>query len=86
MNRVRAFGWTAHVKARIVKSFHSVGLHGAEVGHDRARNGRASHQRPSCAWKFKGASLRKSATLELMAHGSPTGDPTPTCWPGHLAP
>eukprot|EP00971_Amphidinium_carterae_P050543 995367-Amphidinium_carterae.1 len=32
MHRVRGLGLPAHVKARIVKSLHSVGLYGAEVG------------------------------------------------------
>eukprot|EP00971_Amphidinium_carterae_P240171 4768536-Amphidinium_carterae.1 len=32
MNRVGGLGLPAHVKARIVKSLHSVGLYGAEVG------------------------------------------------------
>eukprot|EP00971_Amphidinium_carterae_P036108 709612-Amphidinium_carterae.2 len=32
MNWVRALGLPAYVKARIVKSFHSVGLYGAEFG------------------------------------------------------
>eukprot|EP00971_Amphidinium_carterae_P078893 1560939-Amphidinium_carterae.1 len=32
MHRVRALGLPAHVKARIVKSLHSVGLYCAEVG------------------------------------------------------
>eukprot|EP00971_Amphidinium_carterae_P291571 5788215-Amphidinium_carterae.1 len=32
MHRVRALGLPAHVKARIVKPLHSVGLYGAEVG------------------------------------------------------
>eukprot|EP00971_Amphidinium_carterae_P160679 3185940-Amphidinium_carterae.1 len=32
MHRVRGLGLSAHVKARIVKSLHSVGLYGAEVG------------------------------------------------------
>eukprot|EP00971_Amphidinium_carterae_P003458 68099-Amphidinium_carterae.1 len=32
MNRVLGLGLPAHVKARIVKSLHSVGLYGAEVG------------------------------------------------------
>eukprot|EP00971_Amphidinium_carterae_P021085 416215-Amphidinium_carterae.1 len=32
MQKVRGLGLPAHVKARIVKSLHSVGLYGAEVG------------------------------------------------------
>eukprot|EP00971_Amphidinium_carterae_P231900 4602229-Amphidinium_carterae.1 len=32
MNKVRALGLPAHIKARIVKSLQSVGLYGAEVG------------------------------------------------------
>eukprot|EP00971_Amphidinium_carterae_P032837 646396-Amphidinium_carterae.1 len=32
VNLVRALGLPAHIKARIVKSLHSVGLYGAEVG------------------------------------------------------
>eukprot|EP00971_Amphidinium_carterae_P276862 5494601-Amphidinium_carterae.1 len=63
MNRVRGLGLPAHVKARIVKSLHSVGLYGAEVG---------GIPKPALG---KGAGLRRSAPLELMAHGGPDADP-----------
>eukprot|EP00971_Amphidinium_carterae_P162809 3227885-Amphidinium_carterae.1 len=74
MNRMRALGLPAHVKARIVKSLHSAGFSGAEVGCITAQG--MSDLRTSTRRALgKGASLCKSATLELMADGGPTGDP-----------
>eukprot|EP00971_Amphidinium_carterae_P266655 5289636-Amphidinium_carterae.1 len=61
-------------EARIVKSLHSVGLYGAEVGGIPAQGMtelRASARRAL----GKGAGLRKFAPLELMAHGGPAADP-----------
>eukprot|EP00971_Amphidinium_carterae_P220714 4381901-Amphidinium_carterae.1 len=74
MNRVRSLGLPAHVKARIVKSLHSVGLYGAEVG---GITKTAMTKLRTCARKAlgKGANLRRSAPLELMAHGGPAADP-----------
>eukprot|EP00971_Amphidinium_carterae_P056795 1122974-Amphidinium_carterae.1 len=77
MNRVRALGLPATSKARIVKSLYSVGLYGAEVG-----GMSASHMKDVriSARKAlgKGASLRRSSPLELMAYGGPAGDPQVT--------
>eukprot|EP00971_Amphidinium_carterae_P080178 1586568-Amphidinium_carterae.1 len=74
MNRVRGLGLPAHVKARIVKSLHSVGRYGAEVG---GITKTSMSKVRTCARKAlgKGAGLRRSATLELMAHGGPAADP-----------
>eukprot|EP00971_Amphidinium_carterae_P028110 553409-Amphidinium_carterae.1 len=74
MKRVRGLGLPAHVKARIVKSLHSVGLYGAEVG-GMPKSGMTKIR--TCARKAlgKGAGLRRSAPLELMAHGGPAADP-----------
>eukprot|EP00971_Amphidinium_carterae_P314626 6253858-Amphidinium_carterae.2 len=80
MQRVRGLGLLAHVKARIVKSLHSVGLYGAEVG-GTPKTGMSKIR--TCARKAlgKGAGLRRSAPLELMAHGGPAADlaQTHTC-------
>eukprot|EP00971_Amphidinium_carterae_P347577 6489646-Amphidinium_carterae.2 len=67
MTRTRALGFPAHVKAKIVKSLFSVGVHGAEVGgisEQHMKDLRAS-----------ALALRRVAALELMAHGGPIGDP-----------
>eukprot|EP00971_Amphidinium_carterae_P205425 4076908-Amphidinium_carterae.1 len=74
MNRVRGLGLPAHVKARIVKSLHSVGLYGAEVGGIPKSGMNKLHMSARKAFG-KGAGLRRSAPLELMAHGEPTADP-----------
>eukprot|EP00971_Amphidinium_carterae_P272307 5404196-Amphidinium_carterae.1 len=73
MHRVRGLGLPAHVKARIVQSLHSVGLHGAEVG-GIPKTGMTKIR--TCARKAlgKGAGLKRSAPLELMAHGGPAAD------------
>eukprot|EP00971_Amphidinium_carterae_P028117 553528-Amphidinium_carterae.2 len=66
MTRVRALGLPAHVKARSVKSFHSVGLYGAEVGGIPAQ--RITKLRASARRALgKGFGFRRSAPLELMA-------------------
>eukprot|EP00971_Amphidinium_carterae_P090327 1788671-Amphidinium_carterae.1 len=74
MNRVRGLGLPAHVKARIVKPFHSVGLYGAEVG-GIPKTGMTKLRTSARKALGKGAGLRRSATLELMAHGGPVADP-----------
>eukprot|EP00971_Amphidinium_carterae_P079217 1567344-Amphidinium_carterae.1 len=66
MNRVHGLGLPAHVKARIVKSLHSVGLHGAEVG-GIPKSGMTKLCTSARKALGKGAGLRRSATLELMA-------------------
>eukprot|EP00971_Amphidinium_carterae_P004954 99326-Amphidinium_carterae.2 len=73
MHRVRGLGLPAHVKARIVKSLHSVGLYGAEVG-GIPKSG-MTRIRTAARKACKGAGLRRSAPLELMAHGGPAADP-----------
>eukprot|EP00971_Amphidinium_carterae_P166094 3292106-Amphidinium_carterae.1 len=74
MHRVCGLGLSAHVKARIVKSLHSVGLYGAKVG-GIPKSGMTKLR--TCARQAlgKGAGLRRSAALELMAHGGPAADP-----------
>eukprot|EP00971_Amphidinium_carterae_P127459 2525378-Amphidinium_carterae.1 len=73
MNRVRSLGLPATSKARIAKSLYSVELYGAEVG-----GMSASHMKDVriSARKAlgKGAHLRRSSPLELMAYGGPAGD------------
>eukprot|EP00971_Amphidinium_carterae_P330466 6463512-Amphidinium_carterae.1 len=74
MTRSRALGLPAHVKARIVKSLFCVGPYGAEVGgmsDQHMKDLRASAR----GTLGKVASVRRSAALELMAHGGPTRDP-----------
>eukprot|EP00971_Amphidinium_carterae_P265559 5268159-Amphidinium_carterae.1 len=74
MTSTHALGLPAHVKAIIVKFFFSAGLYGAEVGgisDQRMKDLRASAR----GALGKGALLRRSAVLELMAHGGPFGDP-----------
>eukprot|EP00971_Amphidinium_carterae_P025836 509668-Amphidinium_carterae.1 len=73
MSRTHALGLPAHVKARIVKSLFSVDLYGAEVGgmSDQHMKDLRASARGALG---KGASLRRSAALELLAHGAPTGD------------
>eukprot|EP00971_Amphidinium_carterae_P056281 1111000-Amphidinium_carterae.1 len=58
----------------IVKALFSVGLYGAEVGgmSDQRMKDLQASARGALG---KGASLRRSAALELMAHGGPSGDP-----------
>eukprot|EP00971_Amphidinium_carterae_P050052 986366-Amphidinium_carterae.1 len=74
MNRARSRGLPAHSKARIVKSLYSGGLYGAEVG--RMSVSHMNDVRISARKALgKGASLRRSAPLELMAYGGPAGDP-----------
>eukprot|EP00971_Amphidinium_carterae_P202791 4024199-Amphidinium_carterae.1 len=60
MKGVRGLGLPAHVKARIVKSHHSVGLYGAEAGDITKRS---MTKVRTCARKAlgKGAGLRRSA-------------------------
>eukprot|EP00971_Amphidinium_carterae_P216708 4302082-Amphidinium_carterae.1 len=74
MNRVRSLGLPATSKARIAKSLYSVGLYGAEVG-----GMSASHMKDVRISARKalgrGANLRRSSPLELMAYGGPAGDP-----------
>eukprot|EP00971_Amphidinium_carterae_P057688 1141208-Amphidinium_carterae.1 len=73
INRVRGLGLPAHVKAQIVKSPHSVGLYGAEVGGiPKTMTKIRTNARKALG---KGAGLRRSAPLELMAHGGPAADP-----------
>eukprot|EP00971_Amphidinium_carterae_P125172 2480265-Amphidinium_carterae.1 len=74
MHRVRGLGLPAHVKARIVKSLHSVGLYGTEVG-GIPKSGMTKLR--TCARQAlgKGAGLRRSAPLELMAHGGLAAEP-----------
>eukprot|EP00971_Amphidinium_carterae_P156165 3096150-Amphidinium_carterae.4 len=74
VRRTRALGLPAHVKTRIVKSLFSFGFYGAEVGgisDQHVKDLRASAR----GALGKGASLRRSAALELMAHGGPSDDP-----------
>eukprot|EP00971_Amphidinium_carterae_P288670 5731951-Amphidinium_carterae.1 len=73
MSRVRGLGLPAHVKARIVKSLHSVGFYGAEVG-GIPQQGMTKLRASAKRALGKGAGLRRSATLELMAHGGPAAD------------
>eukprot|EP00971_Amphidinium_carterae_P189591 3763346-Amphidinium_carterae.1 len=70
MTRVRAL---AHVKARTGKSLHSVGLHGAEVGGIPAQGMTKLRASARCALGTR-AGLRRSAPLELMAHGGPPSE------------
>eukprot|EP00971_Amphidinium_carterae_P192825 3826453-Amphidinium_carterae.2 len=71
MFRVRSLGLLAHIKARIVKSFYSVGL----LWGGGWRNVSFAHMNDvrMSAHKAlgKGASLRSSSPLELMAFGDP---------------
>eukprot|EP00971_Amphidinium_carterae_P018737 369411-Amphidinium_carterae.1 len=77
MNRVRSLGLPATSKARIVKFLFSVGLHGAEVGGMSASH--MNDVRISARKSLgKGANLRRSSPLELMAYGGPAGDPQVT--------
>eukprot|EP00971_Amphidinium_carterae_P136600 2706510-Amphidinium_carterae.1 len=74
MNRVRSLGLPAPIKARTTKSLYSVGLYGAEVGGmstSHMNNVRISARKAL----GKGAHLRRSSPLELMAYGGPAGDP-----------
>eukprot|EP00971_Amphidinium_carterae_P149304 2960214-Amphidinium_carterae.2 len=74
MNRVRSRGLPATSKARIVKSLFSVGLYGAEVGGMSASH--MNDVRISARKALgKGANLRRSSSLELMAYGGPAEDP-----------
>eukprot|EP00971_Amphidinium_carterae_P008034 158868-Amphidinium_carterae.1 len=77
MNRAQSLGLPATSKARIVKSLFSVGLYGAEVGGTSAshRNDVRISARKSLG---KGANLKRSSPLELMAYGGPAGDPQVT--------
>eukprot|EP00971_Amphidinium_carterae_P040484 794699-Amphidinium_carterae.1 len=78
MNRVRSLGLPATSKARIAKSLYSVGgLYGAEVGGMSASH--TKDVRISARKALgKGANLRRSSPLELMAYGGPAGDPQVT--------
>eukprot|EP00971_Amphidinium_carterae_P019834 390674-Amphidinium_carterae.1 len=77
MNRVRSLGLPAPSKARIAKSLYSVGLYGAEVGGMSASH--MNDVRISARKALgKGANLRRSSSLELMAYGGPAGDPQVT--------
>eukprot|EP00971_Amphidinium_carterae_P047024 926008-Amphidinium_carterae.1 len=74
MNRVRSLGLPVPIKARIAKSLYSVGLYGAEVGGmsiSHMNDVRISARKAL----GKGANLRRSSPLELMAYGGPAGDP-----------
>eukprot|EP00971_Amphidinium_carterae_P320472 6369906-Amphidinium_carterae.1 len=77
MIRVRSLGLPAVSKARIANSLYSVGLYGAEVGGMSAS--RMNDVRISARKALgKGANLRRSSPLELMAYGGPgrpAGDP-----------
>eukprot|EP00971_Amphidinium_carterae_P158965 3151879-Amphidinium_carterae.5 len=66
MTWVRALGFPAHVKARIVRSLSSVGLCGPEGGgmSDQHMKDKRASARGALD---KGVSLRRSAALELMA-------------------
>eukprot|EP00971_Amphidinium_carterae_P028543 561713-Amphidinium_carterae.1 len=77
MSRVRSLGLPAVIKDRVAKSLYSVGPCGAEVGgmsvarvNDVCISGRRA--------LGKGANLRRSSPLELMAYGGPAGDPQVT--------
>eukprot|EP00971_Amphidinium_carterae_P099422 1966882-Amphidinium_carterae.4 len=77
MSRVRSLGLPAVIKARITKSLYSVGLYGVEIGGmsvARMNDVRISARRAL----GKGANLRRSSPLELMAYGGPAGDPQVT--------
>eukprot|EP00971_Amphidinium_carterae_P165904 3288554-Amphidinium_carterae.1 len=77
MNRVRSLGLPVPIKARIAKSLYSVGLYGAEVGGmsiSHMNDVRISARKAL----GKGANLRRSSPLELMAYGGPAGDPQVT--------
>eukprot|EP00971_Amphidinium_carterae_P200384 3976547-Amphidinium_carterae.1 len=74
MHRVRGLGLPAHVKARIVKSLHSTGLYGAEVG-GIPKTGMTKIRTGARKALGKGAGLRRSAPLESIAHGGPAADP-----------
>eukprot|EP00971_Amphidinium_carterae_P046626 918293-Amphidinium_carterae.1 len=74
MNRVRSLGLPATSKAGIVKSLFSVGLYGAEVGGMSASHMNDVRIRARKALG-KGANLRRSSPLELMANA---GDPQVT--------
>eukprot|EP00971_Amphidinium_carterae_P069284 1371062-Amphidinium_carterae.1 len=73
MNRTRALALPEPVKARSVKSLFIIAL--------KAEDGGISEQhmkdlRAAARGALgKGAALRRSAALELMAHGGPIGDP-----------
>eukprot|EP00971_Amphidinium_carterae_P238200 4728959-Amphidinium_carterae.2 len=73
MNRARALGLPARVKAKSV-CLHSVGLYGAEVGGITGQGMSDSDLRSSAC----------AAPLELMAHGCPTGDPATATRHGHM--
>eukprot|EP00971_Amphidinium_carterae_P117004 2317112-Amphidinium_carterae.4 len=74
MTRVRSLGLPATIKARIVKSLYNVGLYGAEVGGMSVAH--INDVRVSARKALgKGANLRRSSPLELMAYGGPAGDP-----------
>eukprot|EP00971_Amphidinium_carterae_P297879 5918727-Amphidinium_carterae.2 len=72
MNRVRSLGLPATSKARIVKSLYSVGLYGAEIG--SMSTAHMNDVRISARKALdKGANLRRSTPLALMAYGGPAG-------------
>eukprot|EP00971_Amphidinium_carterae_P115710 2291710-Amphidinium_carterae.1 len=75
MTRVRSLPPT--IKARIINSLYSVGLCGAEVG--GMSIARMNDVRVSARNALgKGANLRRSSLLELMAYGGPAGHPQVT--------
>eukprot|EP00971_Amphidinium_carterae_P334511 6469833-Amphidinium_carterae.2 len=74
MNRVRALGLPAHVKTRIAKSFHSVWALWSRNGLGGLTAQGVSDLCASAARALgKGASMRRSATLEFMSLCRPLG-------------
>eukprot|EP00971_Amphidinium_carterae_P198368 3937000-Amphidinium_carterae.2 len=78
MTRMRALGISAHVKTRTVKFLLSVGLYGAEVG-GMSDQHMTDLKASACGALGKGAALRRSAALELMAHGGPSANRGSAC-------
>eukprot|EP00971_Amphidinium_carterae_P081681 1616009-Amphidinium_carterae.2 len=77
MYRTRALGLPAHVKGRLVKSLFSVGFNCMVRKLVAFPTQHMKDLRASARGALgKGASLRRSAALELMAHGGPSGDPS----------
>eukprot|EP00971_Amphidinium_carterae_P268903 5334857-Amphidinium_carterae.4 len=68
MTRVRSLGLPAVSKARIAKSLYSVGLYRAETGGMSVSRMNDVHISARKALG-KGANLRRSSPLELMAYG-----------------
>eukprot|EP00971_Amphidinium_carterae_P230816 4580301-Amphidinium_carterae.4 len=77
MLRVRSLGLPASSKARVAKTLYSFGLYGAEAGGmsvSLMKDVRISARNVL----GKGASLRRSSLLELMAYCGPAGAPQVT--------